>query len=70
MTDQHDSGLLVGTYGNSILYTLELVAVIQYYSVSKRSQDSLLFHAMVYFTFAVDTVSTISACACVYLVCN
>ena len=70
MTDQHDSGLLVGTYGNSILYTLELVAVIQYYSVSKRSQDSLLFQAMVYFTFVVDTVSTIAACTYFYLVCN
>jgi hypothetical protein len=60
----------VGTYANLILYTLELVAVIQYYSVSKRSQDSLLFRAMVYFTFVVDTVSTIAACAGLYLVCN
>ena len=67
MTDQHDSGLLVGTYGNLIMYTLELVAVIQYY---KRNQDSRLFHAMVYFTFAVDTVSTMAVCACIYLVCN
>jgi len=50
-----------------ILYTLELVAVIRYYSISKRSQDSLLFHAMVYCTFVVDTVSTIAACVCIYL---
>jgi len=57
-------GLLVGSYANSILYTLELVAVIQYY---KRNQDSRLFHAMVYSTFVVDTVSTMAACACVYL---
>jgi hypothetical protein len=43
--------------------------VIQYY---KRNywQDSRLFHAMVYSTFVVDTVSTMAACACVYLVCN
>jgi len=59
-------GVLVGSYANSILYTLELVAVIQYY---KRNywQDSRLFHAMVYSTFVVDTVSTMAACACVYL---
>jgi hypothetical protein len=50
-----------------MLYTLELVAVIQYY---KHNQDSRLFNAMVYFTFVVDTVSTMAACACVYLVCN
>jgi len=61
------SGLLVGTYSNSIPYTLELVAVIQ---ASKRNQDSPLFQAMVYFTFVVDTVSTISSYTSVYLACK
>ena len=64
------SGLLVGTYANSILYTLELVAVIQYYQASERNQDSPLFQAMVYFTFVVDTVSTISSYTSVYLACK
>jgi len=61
------SGILVGSYANLILYTLELVAVIRYY---KRNQDSRLFHAMIFFTFVVDTASTISTCTCVYSVCN
>ena len=64
------SGFLVGTYANSILYTLEGIAVIQYYSASKHRRDSLLLQAMVYFTFVVDSVSTISSYASVYLVCN
>jgi hypothetical protein len=65
------SPILVGTYGNSILYTLELLAVIQYYSTSKHNnQDSRLFQAMVYFTFVVDTVSTVVNYACVYFVCD
>ena len=62
---------LVGTYGNSILYTLELLAIIQYYSTSKHNyQDSRLLQAMVYFTFVVDTVSTVVDYACVYFVCD
>lgn len=64
------SGLLVGTYGNSILYTLELVAIVRYYTASKRHQDSLPLQAVVYFTFIVDTISTIATYASVYLVCN
>ena len=64
------SPLLVGTYANSILYTLELVAVIQYYTASKHNKDSLPLQGMVYFTFVVDAASTTSAYACVYLVCN
>jgi hypothetical protein len=72
MADEHDhrSALLVGTYANSILYTLELLAVIRYYSVSKSKRDPLLLQAIVYFTFVVDTVSTIFTYICVYLVCN
>ena len=62
---------LVGTYGNSILYTLELLAIVQYYSTSKHNnQDSRLFQALVYFTFVVDTVSTVVNYACVYFVCD
>jgi len=64
------SGPLVGTYANSILYTLEVIAVIQYYLTTKHNQDSLLLQAVVYVMFVVDTVSTISAYASVYLVCN
>jgi len=64
------SGLVVGSYANSILYILEVVTVIQYYSATKRKQDTRLFQAMVYFTFLVDTVSTISSYVTVYLVCN
>jgi hypothetical protein len=65
------STILVGTYGNSILYTLELLAVVQYYSTSKHNnQDSRLLQAMVYFTFVVDTVSTLVNYACVYFVCD
>jgi len=60
----------VGTYGNSILYTLELVAIVRYYTASKRHQDSLPLQAVVYFTFIVDTISTIATYASVYLVCN
>jgi hypothetical protein len=65
------STILVGTYGNSILYTLELLAIVQYYSTSKHNnQDSRLFQALVYFTFVVDTVSTVVNYACVYFVCD
>jgi hypothetical protein len=64
------SPYLVGTYVNSILYTLEGVAVIQYYRASRRNQDPLLLQVMVYFTFLADTVSTVSTYATVYLVCN
>jgi hypothetical protein len=70
MTDELVSALLVGTYGNSILYTLEVLAVIRYYSTSKHNHDSGLFQAMIYFTFLLDTVCTISTYACVYLVCK
>jgi len=70
MTDQHVSPLLVGAYVNSMMYTLEGIAVIQYYLTTKRNQDSLLFQVVVYFTFVVDTVSTCVTCAFVYLVCN
>jgi len=66
----NSSAPLVGSYANSILYALELLAVIRYYSVSKHKQDSLLFQAMIYFTFVVDTVSTVLIYATVYLVCN
>jgi hypothetical protein len=64
------SALLVGTYVNSILYTLEILAVVRYYSTSKHNHDSGLFQAMIYFTFLLDTVCTISTYACVYLVCK
>ena len=70
MTDQHLSPLLIGTYVNSIMYALEGVAVIQYYSASKRTGDSLLFQVVVYFMFVVDTVYTCFTCATVYLVCH
>jgi len=60
----------VGTYANSILYTLELLAVIQFYSASKRNDDSPRFQAVVYFMFVVDTVCTVANYANVYLVCN
>jgi len=72
MNNFERSSCTVGTYANSILYTLELVAVIRYYQASKfkRNQDSPLLQAMVYFTFVVDTVSTISSYASVYLVCK
>jgi hypothetical protein len=70
MTDQHVSPLLIGAYVNSIMYTLEGIAVIQYYLATKHNQDSLLFQVMVYFTFVVDTVSTCVTCVFVYLVCN
>jgi hypothetical protein len=63
LLDKVLGGILVGSYANLILYTLELVAVIRYY---KRNQDSRLFHAMIFFTFVVDTASTISTCTCVY----
>ena len=64
------SGPLVGTYANSILYTLEVIAVIRYNSITERNRDSLLLQAVVYFTLVVDTVSTISTYVSVYLVCN
>ena len=71
MSNNIVSTILVGTYGNSILYTLELLAVIQYYSTSKHNnQDPRLLQAMVYFTFVVDTVSTLVNYACVYFVCD
>jgi len=61
--------LLVGTYGNSILYTLELVGVTRYYllAASKRHKDTLPLQAMVYFIFLMDTVSTLATYASVYL---
>jgi len=49
---------------------LELLAVIQFYSASKRNNDSPRFQAMVYFAFVVDTVCTVANYADVYLVCN
>ena len=64
------SAPLVGSYVNSILYTLEGVAVIQYYKASKHNQDSRPLQAMVYVMFVVDTVSTISVYASVYWVCS
>jgi len=64
------SGPLVGTYANSILYTLEVIAVIRYNSITERNRDSLLLQTVVYFTLVVDTVSTISTYVSVYLVCN
>jgi hypothetical protein len=62
------SAILVGSYANSILYTLEVLAVIQYHLARKHNRDSLPFQAMVYFTLFVDTASTFSTCALVYLV--
>jgi hypothetical protein len=64
------SAHLVCTYGNLILYTLELVAVIQYYYSVSKHKDSLLVQAMVYFTFLEDTACTAANCAGIYLVCN
>jgi hypothetical protein len=57
----------VGSYANLILYTLEAVAVIKYYSATKNNKDSPLVRTMVYSTFIVDTVSTIATCIAVYL---
>jgi hypothetical protein len=58
---------LAGTYANSILYTLEGLAVIHYYSSTKRNQDSRWLQAMVYFTFFIDTICTIFTYISVYL---
>jgi hypothetical protein len=63
--------LLVGSYANSVLYTLEIVAVIQYYSASKAhgrpGRDSVLLQAMIYLAFISDAVSTLAAYALFYL---
>jgi hypothetical protein len=64
------SSILVGSYGNSILYAVELIAVIQYHSTSKAKHDSFLLRGMVYSMFLLDTASTLSTCATVYLVCG
>jgi len=74
MTDKRElpenRALLIGTYGNSILYALELLAVIRYFSASSCTRDSHLVKAMISFVFLSDTVCTISNYACVYLVRN
>jgi hypothetical protein len=64
------SPLLVGTYVNSILYAVELLAVIQYHSTSKAKHDSFLLRSMVYTMFILDTASTFATCSVVYLVCD
>jgi hypothetical protein len=60
--------LLVGSYGNLVLYIIEVYAVIQYRSTSKKhKQDTLLLQVMVYFAFLCDTVCTVDTFAGVYL---
>ena len=59
----------MGSYINSILYTLEIVTVIRYYSARKDNNDSLQFQAVVYFVVFFDTISTFLGYAAVYLVC-
>jgi len=64
------STFLVGSYLNSILYTLEIITVIRYYSARNESNDSLQLRAVVYFVLFFDTISTFLGYAAVYLVCS
>jgi hypothetical protein len=64
------SALLIGTYGNSILYAVELLAVIHYRSTSRAKHDSFLLRGMVYSMLLVDTANTVATYSSVYLVCD
>jgi hypothetical protein len=64
------SPLLVGSYVNMMLYTMECVCLWRYYSHSRHKTDGFLLKTMVYFVFTVDTLGTLAACSAVYLVCN
>ncbi|KAJ7281076.1 hypothetical protein C8J57DRAFT_1711951 [Mycena rebaudengoi] len=59
--------LLVGTWGNSLLYTVEVIQAVYYYRNFKH--DNWMLKLLVSSAIAIDSVSMIADYASVYLVC-
>ncbi|KAF9460880.1 hypothetical protein BDZ94DRAFT_866584 [Collybia nuda] len=60
--------LLIGTYINLMLYTLELVQFYHYFRTSGRAkEDRVTIKFAVIFTMVLDTLSSLASCATVYL---
>ena len=60
--------LLIGSYLNLMLYTLELVAVYLYFSNERSKRDHPLIMFAVCFTLLTDTLASFAVCADVFAV--
>lgn len=60
--------LLVGSYLNVMLYTLELVAAYLYFTSQRKRRDPPLIIFAVCFTLSVDTLASFAVCADVFSV--
>jgi len=60
--------LLIGSYLNLMLYTLELVAVYLYFANERSKRDHSLITFAVCFTLFTDTLASFAVCADVFSV--
>ncbi|KAJ6449796.1 hypothetical protein C8R45DRAFT_1224322 [Mycena sanguinolenta] len=63
--DAITGALLIGTWASSLLYMAELLQAVYYFQNFK--EDSWKLKSYVAVAFAIDTISAIGDCACVYL---
>lgn len=61
--------MLVGSYLNTMLYTLELVAVYLYFTSHRGKRDHRMIIFAVYFVLVADTVASFAVCANVFALC-